>query len=136
VAQAAPAPDRVALNLAAETFIAGVRQWPTGGAAEASAALAAAGSASAADAAAHETALRTLCIRSEILTGRPTPPEDLELRRSHQMERLLVQRMGHGSDAGADEPDALALEWLRVGPVAAQIHEALLARFRGHPPIV
>jgi hypothetical protein len=129
VAQAAPVSDRLALKHAAETFIAEVRQWPKGGVAASNAALAAAGSASRADAAAHETALRTLCIRSEILAGRPTPPEDLQQRRSHQMERLLVQRMGHGSDAGADEPDALALEWVRVGPVAVETHEALLARF-------
>ena len=80
------------------------------------------------DAAVHETVLRTLCIRSEILTDQPTPPEDQALRRDYQVQRL-VQRMGQRSEASADELDTLAFEWVRVGPVSTATHDPLLARF-------
>jgi hypothetical protein len=129
VSQGDVSADCDALKQAAETFIAGVRRWPKGGAEATKEALAKAGSAAPADAAAHETALRILCIRSDILTDRPTPPEDQTLRRSYQME-CLVRRMGQGADTRPDQWDALALEWIRVGPVPAQIYDSLLARFR------
>jgi hypothetical protein len=81
------------------------------------------------DAASHESALRMLCIRCEILTDLPTPPEDQAMRRDYQVQRL-VQRMGQRGDANADELDSLALDWVRVGPVSADLHQSLLARFR------
>lgn len=132
VAQAAPDVERDALKQAAEAFIAGVETFPKGGADALKLAWAKAGSAAAPDAAAHETALRMLCIRSEILADRPTPPEDQPLRREYQMQRLVQQRMGQGVDARVDEPGALALEWVSVGPVAPPVFESLLARFRGN----
>jgi hypothetical protein len=128
VAQDVASSDREALRQAAEAFIAGVQQWPKGGAQALKEAWTRAHAAADLDAAAHETALRTLCIRSEILTDLPTPPEDQALRRDYQVQRL-VQRMGQRSEAKADELDALALEWVRVGPVSAATHESLLARF-------
>jgi hypothetical protein len=128
VAQDVASSDREALRQAAEAFIAGVQQWPKGGAQALKEAWTKAHAAADLDAAAHETALRTLCIRSEILTDLPTPPEDQALRRDYQVQRL-VQRMGQRSEAKADELDALALEWVRVGPVSAATHESLLARF-------
>ena len=132
MAQASASEDCEALKRAAEESVAGVRQWPKGGAEALREALAKTGTATNVDAAAHERALRLLCIRREILADRATPPEDLELRRSYQMERL-VQRMGQGGDARPDEADALALEWVRVGPVSAQTYQALLERFlRSH----
>ena len=69
----------------------------------------------------------------EILADLPTPPEDQALRRDYQVKRL-VQRMGQRSDATADEADALALEWVRVGPISPGQHEALLGRFLGCRP--
>jgi hypothetical protein len=69
-----------------------------------------------------------LCIRSEILTDRPTPPEDQAMRREYQMQRL-VQRMGQCNEASVEDLDAMALEWVRVGSVPAAAHELLLARF-------
>lgn len=132
VAQGSACEDCDALRRAAEDSIAQVRQWPKGGAEALKEALAKAGIAVGLDAAGHEDALRLLCIRREILADRATPPEDLDLRRSYQMERL-VRRMGQGGEARPDEADALALEWARVGPVPAQTHEALLERFlRSH----
>jgi hypothetical protein len=69
-----------------------------------------------------------LCVRAELITDRPSPPEDLELRRDYQMQRL-VQSMGRGERATPADLDALALEWLAVGAVDPAAHEALLARF-------
>ncbi|HEY3852565.1 MAG TPA: DUF349 domain-containing protein, partial [Steroidobacteraceae bacterium] len=132
VAQGGASEDCEALKRAAEESIGRVGRWPKGGAEALKEVLAKAGTATDFDAAAHEKALRLLCIRSEILADRATPPEDLELRRSYQMERL-VQRMGQGGEARPDDADALALEWVRVGPVSAQTREALLERFlRSH----
>jgi hypothetical protein len=128
VAQDTAPSDREALKQAAETFIAGVRQWPKGSPQALKDAWAKADAAAGLDAAAHENALRTLCIRGEILADLPTPPEDQALRRDYQVQRL-VQRMGQRSDASADEADTLALEWARVGPVLPEQHEALLGRF-------
>jgi hypothetical protein len=69
-----------------------------------------------------------LCIRAELLTDLPTPAGDLELRREHQMQRL-VQSMGRGERVTAADLDDLALEWLAVGPVERSKHDELLARF-------
>ena len=128
VAQNAESSERAALKQAAETLIAGVQHWPKGAAAALQETWAKADAASEPDLAANETALRTLCIRSEIAADLPTPPEDQALRRDYQLQRL-VQSMGQGRDALNDEPDELALVWVRIGPVAAAAHEALLARF-------
>jgi hypothetical protein len=80
------------------------------------------------DVVANESALRLLCIRAELISGAPTPPEDLELRREYQMRRL-VESMGHGERVTPAELDDLALEWIAIGPVEPAVHDALLARF-------
>jgi len=132
VAQNAAPSERETLKQAAEDFIGGVPQWPKGGAEALKEAWVKAGAAAVIDAAARETALRMLCIRSEILADVPTPPEDQALRRDYQMQRL-VQRMGQQMEVHADEFDGLALEWVRVGPLPASTRESLLARFlRSH----
>jgi hypothetical protein len=128
VAQGAESSDRDSLKQAAETFIAGVQHWPKGGAQTLKEAWSKADAAAGLDMAAHEKALRMLCIRSEILTERSTPPEDQALRREYQVQRL-VERMGQRSDANTDGLDAMTLEWVRIGPVSAATHESLLARF-------
>ncbi len=130
VAQQVDPAERAALKLAAEAYIAGVQQWPKGGAAALKDAWARAEAATGAELAGHETALRMLCIRSEILKEKPTPPEDQALRREYQVQRLM-KHMGQGSSVAPDELDALALEWVRVGPVAAVTQESLSARFLG-----
>jgi hypothetical protein len=126
VAQDAAPADREALREAAETFIAGVQLWPKGGAQALKEAWAKAEAGATLDFAAQESALRMLCVRSEILTDRPTPPEDQTLRREHQVQRL-VRRLARNE--APDELDALALEWARVGPAAPAARESLLARF-------
>jgi Domain of Unknown Function (DUF349) len=128
VAQGGASSDLEALKQAAESFIAGVQQWPKGGTQALKEAWVKAHAAAGLDAAANETALRMLCIRSEILTDRPTPPEDQALRRAYQVQRL-VRSMGQRSDENLDDLDAFGLEWVRVGPVPAATQETLLARF-------
>ncbi len=113
------------LKAMAESTIAAARQWPKGGLDALQQSLAAERSE---DLAANEAALRLLCVRAEILTDRPTPPEDQPLRRDYQLQRL-VQSMGQGVRAGESQLDTLAIEWVRVGPVEASTYQPLWQRF-------
>lgn len=128
VAQSSASPECAALKTAAEAYIAGVAQWPKGSAPALKQAWAKADGAVDSDLPANETALRMLCIRGEIAAELPTPPEDQALRREYQLQRL-VQGMGQGLEPTSNVWEALALEWVSVGPVAAAAHESLLARF-------
>jgi hypothetical protein len=128
LAQGAPPDEQAALRQAAESFIAGVPRWPKASTQALKDAWAKAAAASAAGSADHEAALRRLCIRAEIFSERATPPEDQALRREYQLQQL-VQNMGRPQAAAPDELDQLALEWVRVGPVAPDRYQALLARF-------
>jgi hypothetical protein len=134
--QGVSADESTSLKLAAETYIAGVQQWPKPGAqalkscwakADAAGTAGAGNTSSATD---EELRLRTLCIRAELHADVPTPPEDHELRRAYQLQRL-VQSMGRPSEANPAELDALSLEWLQGAPIASAIYERLLARFMG-----
>jgi len=80
------------------------------------------------DLAANEAALRMLCIRAEILTDLPTPPEDQSLRRQYQVQRL-VQSMGQGVGNEEGQLNALTIEWVGVGPVSDGPYADLLSRF-------
>jgi hypothetical protein len=128
VAQNAAATERVALKLAAESFIAGIQNWPKGAPQALKDAWQNAGAAANLDMRAKETALRLLCIRSEIFADLPTPPEDQALRREHQLQRL-TQRMGQRGDDGAEDWETLSLAWVRVAPVDPIAYQSLLARF-------
>lgn len=118
------------LKATAETYIASVQRWPKSALAtlneELKQGLAREHSA---DLAANEAALKMLCIRAEMLTDMPTPPEDQPLRREYQLKRL-VQSMGQGLRADEMPLDAMAIEWVRVGPVEDSAYEPLLQRFR------
>lgn len=81
------------------------------------------------DLTANELALKTLCIRAEILTDSPTPEADQALRREYQVKRLM-QSMGQGAKPQEGELDSMTLEWLRVGPVDEQAHLPLVERFK------
>jgi hypothetical protein len=124
----AEASEREMLRQAAETFIASVQHWPKGGLQAVTEKLAKAGSVSDTDSAARERALRILCIRAEIHSESPTPPEDDALRREYQVQRL-VQGMGQGSHVDDGDWDAMALEWIRIGAVSPAEHESLQSRF-------
>ncbi len=124
---AAPA-ERDSLRTAAEAFVAGVSRWPTGGLQAAKRALDRADSAADTDCAARERALRLLCIRCELLSATPTPPEDEALRREYQLQ-LLMQRMGQPSQADDRDWDAMLLEWIGIGAINREVHEDLQRRF-------
>jgi hypothetical protein len=124
----AEASERETLKGAAETFIASVQHWPKGGLQAVAEKLAKAGSVSDADSAARERALRILCIRCEIHSEIPTPPEDEALRREYQVQRL-VQGMGQGTHTDDGDWDAMALEWIRIGAVSPAVQESLRSRF-------
>jgi hypothetical protein len=129
VMQGAPAAELEALKHAAESFMAGVRRWPRGALQALKQALTRADSASSdAGDATREQALRMLCIRMEILSSTPTPPEDETLRREYQM-RLLMESMGQGKRADAQDWDAMLLEWIGIGAVSPEVHEELQSRF-------
>jgi hypothetical protein len=74
-------------------------------------------------------ALRTLCIRAEILTDSQTPAEDHTLRREYQLRRLM-ESMGQGDTAEKGQLNSLALEWLGVGPTEEQTYMKLAERFK------
>jgi hypothetical protein len=113
-----------ALRCMVEQYIAAVPQWPKGGLAAVKAALARPG---ADDIVANEAALRILCIRAEILTGKPTPQSDQALRREYQMKRL-VEGMGRGSSADTDAMSKVMLEWVAVGASRPDAYRELRAR--------
>jgi hypothetical protein len=121
-----------ALKEAAEQYIASVPQWPRGGLQAVKAALA---RPVADDIEANETALRLLCIRAEILTGKPTPEPDQPMRREYQLKRLM-QGMGRGNSADADSLDRLVLEWVAVGASRPDVYQGLRARLAIGPLIL
>jgi hypothetical protein len=127
VAGGAVAPEAESLRQAAEAFIAGVQQWPKGGAQALKALWEQAAGTARADAAANEKRLRTLCIRAEIFCGLESPAEDQALRREYQLQRL-VQAMGHPQEPDPNELDTLSLEWIRIGPIEGGAYDALLQR--------
>lgn len=114
------------LRDAATAFMATVPRWPSGGLAAVERALSAPARP---DLAAHEDELRKLCIRAEILTDLPTPPEDQALRRELQLQRL-VQSLGQGQREDETQIETLTLEWVAVGPVAETAYGPLLQRFQ------
>lgn len=60
-----------------------------------------------------EQKLRVLCIRAEILTGRPTPDSDKALRMQYQVE-TLKQNFGQVQEANDQSMVELFAEWLAV----------------------
>jgi hypothetical protein len=128
VAKDAAASEREELRQAAENLIASVQHWPKGGLQAIKEALAKAGAMSDVDSEARERSLRLLCIRGEIHSDAPTPPEDDALRREYQVQRL-IRGMGQGVRTDDGDWDAMVLEWIRVGAISPAVHESLKERF-------
>jgi uncharacterized protein DUF349 len=126
VARQADVSERDASRQAAESYVASVDRWPKGSLETIKRELAREDSN---DVAANETALRMLCIRAEILTDNPTPPEDQPLRREYQVQRL-IKNMGQGVAADETQLDTMVIEWIGVGPTEEAAYERLLHRFR------
>ena len=123
----APAVECETLRNAAEGFIAGVRRWPVGGLQVLKQALSRAEAASETGDAARESALRMLCIRWEIYTATPSPPEDEELRQDCQM-RMLMEGLGQGRRMDDSGWDSMLAEWIGIGAISPEIHEGLERR--------
>jgi hypothetical protein len=128
VLRGAEASDREALKQSAESFIAGVRTWPKEGFKAIKDSLARSGASADVELGTRERALRLLCVRGEIRSEISTPAEDEALRREHQVQRLM-QGMGQGASGDHREWDAMALEWIRIGAVAPELHDSLRERF-------
>jgi hypothetical protein len=120
--------DRETLKQSAESFIASVRQWPKEGLKAIRDSLAQSGASTDVDLGARERELRLLCVRGEIRSEISTPAEDEALRREHQVQRLM-QGMGQGVSADAGEWNGMALEWIRIGAIAPDLHDSLRDRF-------
>ena len=130
VLQDLPAAEREALRNAAEGFIASVQRWPKGSLLALQHALAQADAAvNRKDDVTLESALRMFCIRCEIISSTPTPPEDEALRGEYQL-RLLVEGMGQASRADDQDWDAMLLEWAGLGATAPETHDEFERRFR------
>ena len=110
----------------AQGYIDGISQWPKGALQALRAALVQPGSP---DIAANEAALRTLCIRAELLTDTPTPAGDAAFRRDYQLQQLL-KGLGQARAASNLELEAMVFEWLAVGATSDALYAQLLERFR------
>ncbi|MCJ7453492.1 MAG: DUF349 domain-containing protein, partial [Steroidobacteraceae bacterium] len=128
VMQDASPEERAAMKDTAEAFIAGVRRWPGGGLQALKQAMAGADAAPGEDDAARQKALRMLCIRCEIASSMPTPPEDEDLRRDYQLS-LLMTSMGQGRRADDHDWDAMLVEWIAIAAIAPEAHDGLERRF-------
>jgi hypothetical protein len=122
----ADAAELDALKQSAEDHVANIAQSPKGALDTLKGALAQPGNS---DLTANELALRTLCIRAEILTDSQTPTDDHALRREYQLRRLM-ETMGQGVTAEKEQLDTLAFEWLGVGPTEEATYMQLLERFK------
>lgn len=121
------APEECAARRAdAAAYLDGGSPWPKGALQALRAALVQPASP---DIAANETALRTLCIRAELLTGTPTPSSDTALRRDYQLQQLL-KGLGQARAPGNLELEAMVFEWLAVGATSDAVYAQLLERFR------
>jgi hypothetical protein len=112
---------------ALQQHIDSIERWPKGGKQVIERKLAH-GAGDAVALAQNALALRTLAIRAEIVTVATTPEADQAQRRSMQLQ-ALVQGIGRDTLAMRDQVEALAFEWVAVGPVVNDTYEELFARF-------
>ena len=129
----AEAAERESLQQAAEGFIAGVAHWPKGALPAIKQSLVKAGSCTGVALELNAKSLRLLCIRAEIHAEIATPAEDESLRREYQVQRLM-RGMGQGVSAQEGDWDAMALEWVRTGPVPPALYDTLMQRFMRSRP--
>jgi len=114
------------LEQEARAYMSSVEQWPKNGLAALERKMAqGAGDATQEE---NEQALKTFCIRAEILSDRSTPDEDKSLRMQYQMSRL-EQGLGQKMPDKNVEMNAMVFEWAEVGPVSTVIYQPLLERF-------
>jgi hypothetical protein len=117
--------DLEAMRRSVRATIDGVSQWPKGGLQAIERKLS---QPVPSDVAANEAALRTLCIRAEILTDTPTPASDQQARRDYQLQ-TLVKGIGQPQGSGKSAFEALVFEWIGTGPTGTKVYYELLERF-------
>jgi len=115
----------IAAKAAAEEYLNNTSRWPTGTLPLLQQRLAKAPTLEATGEAERAQQLRLLCIRAEILTGKPTPESDKALRMNYQ-----VQQMQQAFGQRDSQIEALVQEWIMVGGVSDPDYPALLARFQ------
>ncbi|MBT5724646.1 MAG: DUF349 domain-containing protein, partial [Gammaproteobacteria bacterium] len=114
------------LEQEAKAYMSSVEQWPKNGLAALERKMTqGAGDATQEE---NEQALKTFCVRAEILCDRPTPDEDKSLRMQLQMSRL-EQGLGQKVTDKKVEMNAMVFDWAAVGPVSTVIYQPLLERF-------
>jgi exonuclease SbcC len=119
-------PEQEQLCAAAQTFITSIKQWPKNGLAAIETKITEGpGDQSAAE---NELALKTLCIRAEILVDKPSPTEDKLLRMDYQVKRL-EKGLGQVISDKNVELNELVMDWVAVAPVATEVYQPLLDRF-------
>lgn len=131
VIQGATEAEREALKSGAESFIAAVPRWPGKALLQAlRQALARTDTADfvKTDDVTRERDLRALCIRTEILSGTATPPEDSALRREIELQ-LLRQGLGQARQMDERDWEKMRLEWLGLAAIDPATHDALENRF-------
>lgn len=104
--------------------LAEIKHWPKGGLQALERKLAQKPS----DTGANEAALRVLTIRAEIASGQTTPESDQTQRRTMQLQ-ALVNGTGRTSASPREQLEALAFEWIAVGPAPTALYDELLERF-------
>jgi Domain of Unknown Function (DUF349) len=120
------------LRQAAEALLASDVPWPKGTLPALKAAFAADGTADLAanldaNLDANEAALRTLCVRAELLTGVATPETDHAFRRNYQLQEL-ARGFGQARETGRDALQALLIEWIGCGPTSDGAYAGFLER--------
>jgi len=114
------------LEQEARAYMSSGQQWPKNGLAALERKMAqGAGDATQEE---NEQALRTFCIRAEILCDRTTPDEDKPLRMQFQMSRL-EQGLGQKMSDKNVEMNTMVFDWVAVGPVSTVIYQPMLERF-------
>lgn len=126
LAVAEPEQEQEQLRAAAQNFISNIKKWPKNGIAAIEAKIAeGSGDPSAAE---NQLALKTLCIRAEILVDKPSPAEDKLLRMDYQVKRL-EKGLGQIIPDKKAELNTLLLDWIAVAPVATEVYQPLIERF-------
>lgn len=81
------------------------------------------------DIAHSEQQLRTLCIRSEIITGAETPAEDKTARMQYQVELMQNDGLGQAHAVRGHDMQVLLEEWLSLSGCEDEHYQRLLGRF-------
>lgn len=122
--------EKQRLQVEAKAYIDSIEQWPKNGLAVLEQKIAQGTNTNTqSNHQENELALKTLCIRAEILGEKATPEEDKALRMAYQVKQLQKGLRQKSTDRRA-EMNALIVDWVAVGPVDTGVYLPLLERFK------